>query len=152
MANNDIPLMQVTMALTQVARAYTSAANKLASQYGLSQATAWPAVMIGRMGEGVRPGTVADMLGLEPSSVVRVIDQLIESGLVERQADPNDRRAKLLRLTKDGQKRVSQIEKALIPFRRELLEDVSQADLEAALRVFESLTAAIMRYQASQGA
>jgi MarR family transcriptional regulator for hemolysin len=152
MANKDIPLVQVTMALTQVARAYTSAANTLASQYGLSQATAWPAVMIGRMGEGVRPGTVADMLGLEPSSVVRLIDQLIDAGLVERQDDPNDRRAKLLRLTKDGQKKVAQIEKALIPFRRELLAGVSKADLEASLRMFASLSAAIERYQAAQNA
>ena len=145
MASNDQSLMHVTMTLTQVARAYKSAADKLASNFGLSQATAWPAVMIGRIGEGVRPGTVAEMLGLEPSSVVRVIDQLIDGGLVERQDDPNDRRAKILRLTAEGQNRVAQIEKALIPFRRELLQGVSQADLDTCIRVFETLNASIKR-------
>ncbi len=142
------------MSLAQVARAYTSAADKLASNFGLSQAAAWPAVMIGRMGgeHGVRPGTVADMLKLEPSSVVRVIDQLIDSGLVERQDDPNDRRAKLLRLTPEGKIRVEQIEKALLPFRRNLLKGVSIADLEACQRVFEALSASIKRYEESRTA
>ncbi|MEA5097928.1 MAG: MarR family transcriptional regulator [Burkholderiaceae bacterium] len=138
------------MSLAQVARAYTSAADQLASNFGLSQAAAWPAVMIGRMGEsGVRPGVVAEMLNLEPSSVVRLIEQLIDYGLVERHDDPNDRRAKLLFLTKDGKVKVEQIENAMLPFRRNLLKGVSVADLEACQRVLDALRASIKRYEES---
>ncbi|MBS1169254.1 MAG: MarR family transcriptional regulator [Burkholderiaceae bacterium] len=147
MNKHDQTLMRVTMALMQVSRAYKSAADKLASEFDLSQATAWPAAMIGRLGEsGVRPGTVADMLGLEPSSVVRVIDQLIDGGLVERHEDPLDRRAKLLRLTAEGKNRVAKIEDALVPFRRKMLKGVSQADLDACLRVFEALNTSVKRF------
>ena len=143
MNKHDQTLMRLTVTLMQVSRAYKSAADKLAAEFGLSQATAWPAAMIGRLGEsGVRPGMVADMLGLEPSSVVRVIDQLIDGGLVERHDDPNDRRAKLLRLTPEGKNRVAQIENALIPFRRQMLKGVSQSDLDACMRVFNTINAA----------
>lgn len=147
MTKTDQTLMRLTVALMQVSRAYKSAADKLASEFGLSQATAWPAAMIGRLGEnGVRPGTVADVLGLEPSSVVRVIDQLIEGGLVKRHDDPNDRRAKLLQLTSEGKERVAEIENALIPFRRLMLKGVSQSDLDACMRVFETINASVQQF------
>src|SRR5438445_12362550 len=102
MQSSDHTLMRLTTALTQVARAYKSAANKMSSDFELSHATAWPILMISRLGDGVRPGAVADALGLEPPSLVRVIDQLIDAGLVERQDDASDRRAKTLHLTATG--------------------------------------------------
>lgn len=81
MQTTDQALMHLSMSLAQVSRAYRSVADKVIGDYGLSQATAWPLLMIGRLGEGVRPGAVADSLGLEPSSLVRVLDQLVEAGL-----------------------------------------------------------------------
>lgn len=146
MQNDDQILMHATMSLTQVARAYKTAADKMSSRFGLSQATAWPAVMIGRLGDGARPGAVAELLGLEPSSVVRVIDQLIASGLVERREDPHDRRARALYLTEEGRSRVSKIEAALVPFRRDLFREVAPADLEAFQRVFDAIGKTIREY------
>lgn len=146
----DQKLTQVTTTLIHVARAYNSAANKLSAQFGLSQATSWPAVIIGRQGEeGVRPGALATILGLDASSVVRVIDHLIEKGLVERQDDPLDRRAKILHLTADGKQRVGQIEKALIPFRREMLAKASAEDIDACLRVMDILHSSIVANEAA---
>lgn len=43
-------------------------------------------------------------LGLDPSQVVALVDQLQNDGLVERQTDPNDRRSKIVITTDDGQK------------------------------------------------
>lgn len=146
----DQHLFQVTTTLTQVARAYKAAADKLAAQFGLSQATAWPAVVIGRHGDaGIRPGALAENLGLDASSVVRVIDHLIEKGLVERHEDPNDRRARILHLTADGKQRVTQIEAALIPFRQKMLENADPADLDACLRVMDALSTSIKGYDGS---
>ena len=143
MENPDQLFMRFTNALTRVARAYKTSADKVASRYGLSQATAWPAVMIDQMGDRVRPGEVADALGLDPSSVVRVIDQLIAARLLIREEDANDRRARLLTLTDDGRQRVKQIGEAMRPLRRKLFEDIDREDLEAALRVLEKLRTAI---------
>ena len=136
----DQTLMQLTATLTHASRAYKAMADKVASQYSLSQATALPVLILGRLGQdGVRPGVLADALGLEASSLVRVIDLLIENGLVQRHEDPQDRRAKLLQLTADGQTRAAQMEAALIPFRRNLFAEFEQADIDACLRVLTNL-------------
>ena len=136
----DQTLMQLTATLTHASRAYKAMADKVASQYSLSQATALPVLILGRLGQdGVRPGVLADALGLEASSLVRVIDLLIENGLVERHEDPQDRRAKLLQLTADGQTRAAQMEEALMPFRRNLFAEFAQADIDACLRVLTGL-------------
>ncbi|MFL6676450.1 MAG: MarR family winged helix-turn-helix transcriptional regulator [Massilia sp.] len=135
----DHTLMNLTAALTHASRVYKSAADKVAADYGLSQATGLPVLIIGRLGEGVRPGVLADALGLEPSSLVRVVDHLIESKLLERHDDPLDRRAKILQLTDEGKKTAALMEQALIPFRRKLFDHFEQADVEATLRVLSGL-------------
>jgi MarR family transcriptional regulator for hemolysin len=149
MQNLDRTLMKLTMSLTQVSRAYKSVADQMAADFDLSQATAWPVIMIGRLGDGVRPGAVAEALGLEASSLVRVIDQLVETGLVKRNEDASDRRAKTLHLTAEGRKRAAQVEAALLPFRRTLFQGVDAADIHACLRVLDALKVAIADYEAS---
>lgn len=140
----DQTLITLASALPQVARAYRSAVDKVAAEYGLSQATGLPVLMIGRLGDGVRPGVLADHLGIEASTLVRVTDQLIESGLVERRDDALDRRAKTLHLTEEGACRAKKMEQALVPFRRHLFADIAEEDVHACLRVFNGLTAAII--------
>ena len=143
MTDYDLTLMRLTTSLTQVARAYKASADKMTGDFDLSHASAWPVLMIGRLGDGVRPGTVADALGLEPPSLVRIIDQLIDAGLVERREDAHDRRAKTLHLTSKGKQCASGLEDALIPFRRALFARMEQADVEASVKVLEGLHVAL---------
>lgn len=58
---------------------------------------------------GVRASDVALALGLDKSTVSRGIAQLERLGLLERVPDPDDGRARLLRLTEDGAKRFRSI-------------------------------------------
>lgn len=140
----DHTLMQLTATLTHASRAYKAMADKVASQYSLSQATALPVLILSRLDQdGVRPGVLADALGLEPSSLVRVVGLLIENGLIERRDDPQDRRARILQLTGEGRSRAAQMEAALIPFRRSVFEGVEPADIDACLRVLGSLQSRI---------
>jgi MarR family transcriptional regulator for hemolysin len=136
----DQTLSSLTSALTHSSRAYRAAADKVAADYGLSQATGLPVLVISRFGEnGVRPGILAETLSLEPSSLVRVVDHLIENGLVERHDDPQDRRAKILRLTGAGMETAKRMDQALVPFRRKLFGAFDPADVEACLRVLSGL-------------
>ena len=147
----DHELMQLTMSLTAISRAYKAVADQVASGFGLSQATAWPVVMIARLGGGVRPGTLADALGLEPSSLVRIIDQLIASGLVERRDDASDRRARTLHLTARGEACAAQLEEALVPFRRTLFAGIPQQDIAGCASVLGGLSKAIAAYAEATG-
>jgi MarR family transcriptional regulator for hemolysin len=102
-------------------------------------------VVIHRAPEGARPGAVAEALEIEPSSLVRLIDQLIAAGLVLREDDPADRRAKRLRLTPAGQDIAQALEEALALLRRRLLGEVAEADLLATLRVLHALEDGLAR-------
>jgi MarR family transcriptional regulator for hemolysin len=149
----DQTLSSLTAALTHASRAYRAAADKVAADYGLSQATGLPVLVISRFGEnGVRPGVLAETLSLEPSSLVRVVDQLIESGLVARHEDPNDRRAKILRLTDEGYKTAERMDQALRPFRRKLFGAFDPADVDACLRVLSGLPDVIAKLAVEQAA
>jgi len=49
--------------------------------------------------EGLKQSELAEILDLQPISLTRLLDKLAECGLIERRADPADRRAKRLFLT-----------------------------------------------------
>lgn len=149
MYGNDRSLMELMITMTQVSRAYKGVCDKLASRFGLTQAIAWPIVAISRLGDGVRPGVIADTVGIEPSSVVRLIDQLVASGLIERREDANDRRARLLFLTAEGRRKVAEIEAALVPLRRQLLQGLSEQELDVCMHVFKTLGESIERHRAT---
>jgi MarR family transcriptional regulator for hemolysin len=94
---------------------------------------------------------LADTLGIEAPSLVRVTDHLIESGLVERREDAQDRRAKTLHLTEEGKRRAAQMEEALMPFRRKLFSDIAEDDVHACLRVLDGLNAAVAAHNHAPG-
>ena len=62
---------------------------------GLTRAQ-WQTLFHLHRNEGCNQATLADLLEVEPITLARLIDRLEASGLVERRADPNDRRARLL--------------------------------------------------------
>ncbi|MGI6851890.1 MarR family winged helix-turn-helix transcriptional regulator [Mesorhizobium sp. 1B3] len=115
-----------------VARLWRRAADKVLDDYGLSHATAMPLVTLSRLGDSTRQGVIAEQLGLEGPSLVRVIDLLLAEGLVTRMEDPTDRRAKILSLTESGRQRVVEIERILGDLRSDLLAEFDIAEFQAA--------------------
>lgn len=133
----------LTSGVIRLARIYRREVNRALAEHGISDAKAMPVLQISRLGQGVRQGVLAEDLGMEGPSLVRLLDQLCAQGLVERRDDPADRRAKMLYLTDDGVALLQVIENALQVLRGRLLNKVSDSDLEATLRVFAALEAAI---------
>lgn len=141
----DTCLMALTTHLMVIHRSYRAAADKALADYGLSQATAWPVIFTGRLGDGVRQGVLADAMDVEGPSLVRVLDQLVAAGLIERREDALDRRAKTLHLTPEGRALCQRVEAMLIGLRRRVFAGIDEADLHACLRVFESLKTSLGR-------
>lgn len=138
--------MELMTTITRVSRSYKSLCDKLASKYGLTQAIAWPILSIARKGGGVRPSVVAEDVGLEPSSIVRLIDNLVASGYVERRDDTTDRRAKLLFLTEMGQENVTRLETEITELRKTLLHDLTEEQFSVCMQVFITLGKSIKSY------
>lgn len=128
-----------THALLTTGRHWRRAANTVAEAHGLSDATAHPLIIIGRMDEEPRQNVLAEAVGIEGPSLVRLIDQLAAAGLVVRREDPSDRRAKVLGLTPRGRQVFEQIEAELSTLRACVFAEIDCADLEASLRVFAAL-------------
>ncbi|WP_433868876.1 MarR family winged helix-turn-helix transcriptional regulator [Saccharopolyspora sp. CA-218241] len=51
---------------------------------------------------GIAQRRLAALVGLDPSQIVALVDELQDRGLVVRAADPQDRRNKLVTATEDG--------------------------------------------------
>ncbi|MFE9452062.1 MarR family winged helix-turn-helix transcriptional regulator [Streptomyces sp. NPDC006739] len=59
--------------------------------------------------EPLRPGELAQRLGVEASHVTRTVQQLQRSGYVTRVPDPHDRRAQRIQLTEPGREAVGRV-------------------------------------------
>lgn len=89
---------EFAFSLNDVARMLRTYADQKASQFGITRAQWVVLVRLDRF-EGLKQSELAEMLDLQPITLTRLLDRLCESGLIERRADPNDRRAKRLYLT-----------------------------------------------------
>jgi DNA-binding MarR family transcriptional regulator len=90
-----------------------------------------------RREEGITQADLAGRLELQPISLVRLIDRLVDQGLVERRIDPADRRAWRLFLTVEGHRMVSDLDPVGHAIREEILEGLADDDMH---RVSEMLS------------
>jgi len=137
----DLLRLQVSSGMVVAARHWRRICHAALTSYGISEACAAPLLMIVRLGDGVHQVAVAQAAGLESPSLVRLLDQLCKAGLVCRSEDPLDRRAKALSLTAEGRALAESIEAELVRLRRDVLQGIDQADLEATLRVLRAFEA-----------
>jgi MarR family transcriptional regulator for hemolysin len=137
--------MQLSSGLLHSGRQWQRLADTALGSYGISTACTMPLLMIGRSGGGIRQVTLAQQLGLEGPSLVRLLDKLSASGLVRRECDASDRRANLLWLTDEGEALVSELEQKLIGLRQDVFGELSMDELRAVLKVWQLLSAAVDR-------
>jgi MarR family transcriptional regulator, transcriptional regulator for hemolysin len=86
-----------------------------------------------RQQEGLSQVDLADVLELQPISLVRLLDRLFEHGLLERRHDPRDRRANRLFLTAGGRQLVDDLDSLRDSIANDVLQDASAAAIETSL-------------------
>lgn len=89
---------------------------------------------------GVRASDVAQALGLDKSTVSRGLSQLETLGLIERVGDPDDGRARLLRLTQSGAERFGAMRIQRQAQFRAILDRWETQDLSDLARLLARLT------------
>ena len=120
---------EIGRVITRLGRIWRRESDQALADHGLSYATAIPLLLLSRQGTSVRQGVLADELGIEGPSLVRLIDLLEAEGFVERREDPTDRRAKTLHLTATGEAKVEEINHVLRRVRAGLLKDIGSEEL-----------------------
>lgn len=127
---------EMGLLIARLARLWRRQANQVLADHGLSEATALPLLVLSRRGKSARQGVLAEEMGIEGPSLVRLIDLLQAEGLVERREDPTDRRAKTLHLTPMGEAKANEVNRVLRRVRSYLLKDIGSNEL---VTTFEAL-------------
>ena len=125
--------------VAQAARLWRRAVDHRMRPFGLTEATWLPLLRIARSETPMRQNELAASLSLDGSSVVRLLDALETSGLIERCEDRADRRAKSLVLTPRGRRTVDQVERVSQEIRDLVLGEVPDEDLARSLRLLETV-------------
>jgi MarR family transcriptional regulator, transcriptional regulator for hemolysin len=141
-SRNDFPGL-----IAQTGRQWRRAVDLRLQPFGLTEATWLPLLHLARAPAPMRQKDLAASLSLDSSSVVRLLDALQISGLIERREEAADRRAKTIVLTPLGRSTVEQVEAVSRRIPQAALAGLTEDEIAAATRILRqvcrSLTQAI---------
>lgn len=109
------------------------------AEHGLSDAKAVPLMTLLRHGDLIPQGVLAERVGIEGATIVRVVDELEKDGLILRVADDADRRVKLIQLTEEGRTVATKVEKSAARLRTQFLSDFDAEQVDVAMEVLRKL-------------
>ena len=95
------PQREFAFLVNDVGRLLRTYADQQARQFGMTRAQ-WAVLARLEYAEGLKQSELAELLDLQPITLTRLVDRLCTNGLIERRADPADRRAKRLYLTEQA--------------------------------------------------
>jgi MarR family transcriptional regulator for hemolysin len=119
----------VLFLLYDVARLMRTRADQRARRRGMTRAQ-WVILSWLERQSGISQSDLAGLVEVEPITVCRLIDRLEARGLVERRADPKDRRVRRLHLTAKAKPILDEIH----AYRDELRQEVTAGISDAALK------------------
>ena len=144
------PQREFAFLVNDVGRLLRTYADQQARQFGMTRAQ-WAVLARLEYAEGLKQTELADMLDLQPITLTRLVDRLCASGLIERRADPSDRRAKRLYLTAQARPLMNRLADLGENMMATVLEGLDAAKLEQMTanlsRVRDNLRAVTSRKQ-----
>ena len=108
--------------------------NKVAV-LGLSQTIGY--VLINIEKEGTPATKIAPLMGMEPTSLSRLLKNMEDNGLIFRRGDQTDKRVVRIFLTEKGVAARKISKKTILDFNDKLLKKINKADLQAFIKVFD---------------
>ena len=126
---------EILFTLSDVARLLRTYADQQARLDGMTRAQ-WAVLLRLERREGLKQSELAEALDLQPITLTRLVDRLCANGLIERRADPNDRRAKQLYLTPAARPLIDRIAAHVEDLAETVLEGIAPAEIELMLGKF----------------
>ena len=146
---------EIAFTIMDVARLIKTYADQRARQFGISRAQ-WAVLIRIERTEGLKQWELAEMLDLQPISLTRLLDRLADNGLIERRADPNDRRANRLYLKPAAKPLLEQLAALGTDMMGTVLKGLDESTIERMLkelgRVKSNLRTAIQNNSTQQQA
>lgn len=138
--------------LHEVARLLRKRFEQRAGNLGLTRSQ-WQVIAYLAKNEGIHQAGLAELLEIEPITLVRILDKLAERGLIERRQDPADRRTWLLFLKDAARPLLATMQPLGEATRAEALNGLSEEDRDRLLRsltLMKSNLAAAIRAPADE--
>lgn len=95
--------------------------------------------------DGLNQRELAEDLGIETPTIVRLLDGMESQDFVERRLEVTDRRAKRIHLTTHGRKSAEEIEELARQIRVEVLEGIDPEEKKVALKVVNTIVDNILQ-------
>lgn len=138
--------------LMVVSRTWRNVMDVRLGELGLTDATWVPLFHLHAAGEPLTLKQLAQRVGLDSSTLVRVVDLLEARGWVVRETDAHDRRSKSLSLTAQGLNMVGDVRAKLQQVENQLLEGMDASTIEALRHGMQQLHARLAGIQADDKA
>jgi MarR family transcriptional regulator for hemolysin len=139
--------------ISDVGRLLRTYADQKARLHGMTRAQ-WAVLLRLERREGLKQSELAEALDIQPITLTRLVDRLCANGLIERRADPNDRRAKQLYLTPAARPLIDRIADRIEDLSETVLDGIAPAELDQMLSRLglarENLKSAIERKTANE--
>jgi DNA-binding MarR family transcriptional regulator len=92
---------------------------------------------------GVSQQQLHEQTGIDPSSMVAVIDELERNGLAERRPHPDDRRARAIYLTATGEEKLKRVRTLAAKLQRELFAPLTSEERDEFISLLAKLAAGV---------
>jgi len=120
--------------IAETAHALRKAFDRYACGHGVTRAQ-WKVLFRLERQPGIRQIDLADMLDIEPITLSRIVDRLEEAELVERLADPADRRAWRLHVTAQAKPIIEKLKSIADKMIAEAFAGIDHDEIEMTRRV-----------------
>jgi MarR family transcriptional regulator for hemolysin len=118
--------------ISDVGRLLRTYADQKARTFGMTRAQ-WAVLLRLERREGLKQSDLAEALDLQPITLTRLVDRLCDNGLIERRADPHDRRAKRLYLTAAARPLIDRIADRIEELSETVLAGIEPAEIDRML-------------------
>ena len=143
----DFPTFRMTLLSKAMDRATI---RQLAEGFGLSYAQWRVLARLGDAQDGATVGQVAQQAWADRAEVSRAASVLEQRGLLERRDNPQDRRAPLLALNRQGKALYARVVEQRAAFHRRLIRDLDAQQVALLEEVIETLREAVTEISAER--
>lgn len=124
--------------LGRLARQWRQRVDSAVRVLDLTEATWRPLLHLHHLGDAVRQKDLAESLGLDGSSLVRLLDTLEARGLLRRE-DGQDRRCKLVTLTTEGRALMERTRTIVTALEEDLLSGLDDGEVDRLLGLMDRI-------------
>jgi MarR family transcriptional regulator for hemolysin len=121
------------------ARAWRTKLDQRLRPLGLSQGKWRTLIHLSRSGNKLTQKQIADRMGIEEATLAGLLNRLQHDGWIERRKSPDDRRCKTIHLQRGSKPVLEKIFNTAHDLRAELIDDISQRDLEICFKVLSKV-------------